>query len=98
MWENNEESHSYDVSSKLKAWKSHYERLLNVKFLWDSDFLPNVESKIGSHLYITDEMISRAIAKMKTGKAIGSSGVVTEKIWSAGSEIINCCKPFKRVY
>ena len=55
-------------SAKSKAWKSHYERLLNVEFMWNSDSLPNLNPKIGLPLYITEEMISKAIAKMKTGK------------------------------
>ena len=33
-------------------------------------------------------MISKAIAKMKTGKAAGPSGIVIEMIRSAGKEII----------
>ena len=37
---------------------------------------------------MTEEMISKAIAKMKTGKAAGPSGIVIEMIRSAGKEII----------
>ena len=79
---------TYDDSTKLKAWKSHYERLLNVEFTWDSDSLPELEPKIGPPQYITEEMISKAIAKMKTGKAAGPSGIVIEMIRSAGTELI----------
>ena len=50
--------------------------------------LPDLNPKIGSPLYITEEMISKAIAKMKTGKAAGPSGIVIEMIRSAGKEII----------
>ena len=46
------------------------------------------EPKIGSPLYIAEEMISKAIAKMKTGKAAGPSGIVIEMIRLAGKEII----------
>ena len=42
--------------------------------MWNSDSLPNLNSKTGLLLYITEEMISKSIAKMKTGKAAGSSG------------------------
>ena len=43
-----------------------------------------MEPKIGPPLYTTEEMISKAIAKMKTGKAAGPSGTVIE----SDSEII----------
>ena len=85
---NDERCLTYSDSTELKAWKSHYERLLNVEFMWNSDSLPDLEKKIGPPLYITEEMISKAIAKMKTGKAAGPSGIVIEMIRSAGKEII----------
>ena len=86
---NDEGCLTYNVSAKLKAWKSHYGRLLSVEFVWDSDSLPDLEPKIGPPLYITEEMISKATEKMKTGKAAGPSGIVIEIIRSAGKEIIN---------
>ena len=58
---------TYDDSAKLKSWENHYERLLNVYLMWDSEFLPDLKPKIGPPLYITVEMISKAIAKMKMG-------------------------------
>ena len=56
--------------------------------MWNSDDLPDLNPKIGPPLYITEEIISKAIAKMKTGKAAGPSGIETEMIRSAGKEII----------
>ena len=56
--------------------------------MWNSDSLPDLNPKIGPPLYITEEMISVAIAKMKTGKAAGPSGIVIEMIRSSGKEII----------
>ena len=53
-----------------------------------SDSLPDLNPKIGPPLYITEEVISKAIAKMKTGKAAGPSGILIEMIRSAGKEII----------
>ena len=47
-----------------------------------------VEAKIGPPLYITEEMISKATAKMKTGKAAGPSGIRIRMIRSAGKKII----------
>ena len=66
---NDERCLTYNDSVKLKARKSHYERLLNAEVMWNSDSLPDLEPKIGLPLYITEEMISKAIAKMKAGKA-----------------------------
>ena len=56
--------------------------------------LPDLNPKIGSPLYITEEMISKAIAKMKTVKAAGPSGIVIEMIRSAGKEIIKSITDF----
>ena len=78
---------TYNDSAKLKTWKTHYERLLNVEFMWNSDSLPDLRPKIGPPLYITEEMVSKVIAKIKTGKAGGPSGIVIEMIKSAGKEI-----------
>ena len=89
---NDEGCLAYDDSAKLKAWKGNYERLLNVEFEWDSDSLPDLKPKI-VHLYVTAslslyKMISKAIAKMKTGKAPGPSRIVIKMIKSAGKEIV----------
>ena len=56
--------------------------------MWYSDSLPDLNPKIGPPLYITEEVISKAIAKMKTDKATGPSGILIEMIRSAGKEII----------
>ena len=56
--------------------------------MWNSDSFPDLNPKIGPPLYMTEEMISKAIEKMKTGKAAGPSGIVIELIRSAGKEII----------
>ena len=71
---------AYSNSAKYKAWKSHYERLINVEFLRDSDSLPDLEPKTGSPLYITEEMISKDNAKMKPGKAAEPSRIVISVI------------------
>ena len=56
--------------------------------MWDSDCLPDLKPKIGPPLYITGEMVSKVIAKMKTGKAAGLSGIVIKMIKSTGKEIV----------
>ena len=85
---NDEGCLTYNDSAILNTWKSHYERLLNVEFMWSGDYLPDLGPKIGLPLYITDKMISKATAKMKTGKAAGPSRIMIEMIRSAGKEII----------
>ena len=62
--------------------------------MWDSDSLPDLEPKIGPILYTIEEMISKAIAKLKTGKAAGPSGIVIEMIRLAGKEIIKSITNF----
>ena len=66
---NDEDCLTYNESVKFKAWKSHYERLINVEFMWNSDSVPDLNPKLGLPLYITEEMISKTIAKVKTDKA-----------------------------
>ena len=56
--------------------------------MWNSNSLHDLNPKIGLPLYITEEMVSEAIAKMKTGKTAGPSGIVVEMIRSASKEII----------
>ena len=90
---------TYDDSTKLKDWTSHYERLLNVEFVWDSNTLPELEPKIGPPLYITEEMTSKVIAKMKTGEAAGPFGIVIKMIGTAGKKIVKIYyKPCKLNY
>ena len=78
----------YNDSAKLKARKSHYERLLNVELMWNSDPLLYLNPKIDPPLYITEEMVSKAIVKMKNGKAAGPSGIVIEMTRSPLKQII----------
>ena len=48
----------------------YYERLLNVEFMWNIDSLPDLNPKIGLPHYITEELISKAIAKMPLQKLV----------------------------
>ena len=69
--------------AKLKAWKSHFERHLNVELVRNKDSLLDLEPKIGPPPCITNEMISKAIAKVKNAKAVGPFGIVIEMVRSA---------------
>ena len=77
----------YDA--KKIAWKEHYKKLLNVEFPWDRDSLPAVDPIDGPPVLVTADMVSKAIGKMKLGKAAGPSGVVAEMLLSAGDSGVN---------
>ena len=69
--------------AKLTAWKQHYERLLNIEFPWDSDVLVD-EPIAGVPVYVTEDLVIKAINKMKPGKAAGPSGIVAEMLKCSG--------------
>ena len=71
--------------AKKVAWKQHYERLSNVEFPWDPDHLTHTDPVLGAAPLITSEMVSKAVAKMKPGKAAGPSGIIAEML-KAGNE------------
>ena len=50
----------------IKDWKSHYERLLNVEFMWNKESLP--DPKIGPTLYVTVEWFLKPLQKWKLVK------------------------------
>lgn len=70
--------------AKCVAWKEHYSRLLNVEFPWDSNSLV-AEPIAGVPLYISTELVNKAVAKMKPGKAAGPSGITSEMLKSSGN-------------
>ena len=67
-----------------KAWLEHYQRLLNVEFDWDPDHLSYQPPVEGPTIPITIDMVKKAVAQMKAGKAPGPSGIVVEMIQAAG--------------
>ncbi|XP_056004173.1 uncharacterized protein LOC125660170 [Ostrea edulis] len=75
---------SMSEEAKQQAWFEHYKRLLNVEFEWDPGHLSDKPPLEGPPIPITIEMVKKAIAEMKTGKAPGPSGVVVEMMRAAG--------------
>ena len=63
------------TEAKAKAWKDHYEHLLNVEFPWSVDNLPRAEPVLGSPILITTGMVAEAINEMKQSKAPGPTGI-----------------------
>lgn len=74
--------------TNLAFWKSHYEKVLNVEFSWDSSTLCEEQPFQGPPIRITNEMVSKALAKMMKGKAAGPSGLNVGMILAGGNDII----------
>ena len=83
---NNQGELCLDDSERMKAWVEHYKSLLNVEFSWDEGALPDAPPVEGPPPPITDEMVTKALAKMKSGKAAGPSGIIVEMLKAAGSK------------
>ena len=75
---------SLDEESKKKAWKEHYERLLNVEFPWNPEDLSEESPVESPSEPITLEMITKAITKMASGKAARPLGIVAEMLKPVG--------------
>ena len=71
------------VEAQKEAWRSHYDRLLNIEFDWDRDNLPQLDP-IEGPIKIDRSKVAKAIKKMKNGKAAGPSGVCAEMLKAAG--------------
>ena len=65
----------YSNEEKKKAWKQHYQRLLNIEFPWSKEDLSVVDPVLGPPTLVTWEMVEKPINKMK--KSPDHSGVVT---------------------
>ena len=76
-----------DDSERMKAWVEHHKGLLNVEFPCDVGALPDAPPVEGPPLPITDEMVTKALAKMKPGKAAGPSGFFGREIKSCKQQM-----------
>ena len=72
--------------AKLHAWKEYYQRLLNVQFPWDKNSLNNSTGVERPAIFVTENIVTEAIKKMKQGKAGRPSGVIVEMIKAGGRE------------
>ena len=65
---------------------------MNVEILWNAANISEEDLVQGPAIKIKSEMVSKAINKMKPGKAAGSSGVtiIIEMIKAAGDEVFAC--------
>ena len=86
---NNQGELCLDESERMKAWVAHYKGLLNVEFPWDKGALPDAPPVEGPPPPITDKMVTKALAKMKSGKSVGPSSIIVEMLKAAGSKGID---------
>ena len=86
---NNQGELCLDDSERMKAWVEHYKGLLNVEFPWDEGALPDAPPVKGPPPPITDKMVTKALAKMKSGKSAGPSGIIAAMLKAAGSKGID---------
>ena len=86
---NNQGDLCLDDSERMKAWVEHYKGLLNVEFPWDEGALPDAHPVEGPPPPITDKMVTKALAKMKSGKFAGPSGIIVEMLKATGSKGID---------
>ena len=77
-----------NIDNKLKVWQSHYQKLLNVQCSWNSVNMSEKAPVEEPAIKIKPEMVSKAIGKMKSGKAAGPSGIIIEMIEAAGDRAI----------
>ena len=82
---------AFDDKSKKAAWKSYCNKLLNTEFEWDRNSLSTVEPIAGPAMRIERDWVKSAINKMKSNKAAGPSGIVSEmlKASSLVTDLVN---------
>ena len=85
---NDKENLTLSDEAKLSVWKEHSQRLLNVEFLWDKNSLNNSAAVEGPAIFVTEDMVTDAIKKMKQGKAGEPSGLIVEMIKAEGREAV----------
>jgi len=74
-------------SEEIKQiWKDYYDKLLNEEFSWNKDDLDTAEMVHGCIEEITEIEVKVALSQMKSGKAAGPSGIVSEMMKAAGDD------------
>src|SRR3989441_11478920 len=73
----------------MQRWKEYYEQLLNEEFYWNKDSIVSIDVMNGEEASVDERLISvsevkLAIAKAKSGKATGPSGVAADMLKAAG--------------
>src|SRR5437867_11163170 len=73
----------------MQRWKEYYEQLLNEEFDWNKDSIGSIGGTDKVEASVDEREISvsavrLAIAKAKSGKAAGPSGVAADMLKAAG--------------
>src|SRR3989442_3743511 len=73
----------------MQRWKEYYEQLLNEKFDWNKDNIGSIDVMNREEASVDERLISMSevrltIAKAKSGKAAGPSGVAADMLKAAG--------------
>ena len=63
--------------------------LLNEEFPWNADSLSDDLPMQGPAIYITADMVRKAMSKMKSRKSSGPSGIIIEMMRAAGDSFLN---------
>jgi hypothetical protein len=73
-----------DEEKTMEIWKRYYEKLLNEEFDWNKSNLESASAVSGPSERISTSEVRAAIAKSKSGKAAGPSGVAAEMLKASG--------------
>ena len=73
-----------DKDKVKERWKNYFEKLLNEEFEWDKADLSTADKVCGEADTITFSEVKSAIARTKSNKAAGPSGVVAEMLKASG--------------
>ena len=86
-----------DEGEVLETWRAYYEKLSNEEFPWDKEPLAVADAPGGPcEKFTTAEVVQAAIKKMKSNKAAGPSGVVSDMLKAAGTICFSMNKCFCR--
>jgi len=70
----------------LEVWRKYFQSLLNEEFDWNKDGLEASDPVEGPAEEFTASEVRAAIAKMKSGKSVGPSGIAAEMLKAAGED------------
>jgi hypothetical protein len=70
----------------LEVWRKYFQSLLNEEFDWNKDGLEASDPVEGPAEEFSASEVRAAIAKMKSGKAVGPSGIAAEMLKAAGED------------
>ena len=78
---------------KLRTWKDHCQRVLNIEFPWGKNSINNTVAVDGPAIFVTEVLVTDAITK-KQEKAGGPSGVRVENILARERAIVTAITDF----